>query len=210
MLSSARCSTAEVYPRVCGGTPLFSQTIWNECGLSPRVRGNRCHAAHGIVHQGSIPACAGEPDDSVHYRSPPTVYPRVCGGTAESPYGDTLDQGLSPRVRGNPALSAQASALLRSIPACAGEPTLCWCAPTAGRVYPRVCGGTLYTSPPELLPMGLSPRVRGNPPRACHASPPDGSIPACAGEPSEIHPCTDPAGVYPRVCGGTRSCEEAS
>ena len=71
------------------------------------------------------------------------------------------------------------------------------------RVYPRVCGGTGARPAPAPDPDGLSPRVRGN--HGIFAVPaiPQGSIPACAGEPPYY-----PAGrrqemVYPRVCGGT-------
>ena len=35
---------------------------------------------------------------------------------------DEEGHGLSPRVRGNPAVRAAATSALRSIPACAGEP----------------------------------------------------------------------------------------
>ena len=60
-----RRTLARVYPRVCGGTSVsqFGRRIVR--GLSPRVRGNR--SRHGRrplrpLHQGSIPACAGEPN----------------------------------------------------------------------------------------------------------------------------------------------------
>ena len=51
-----------VYPRVCGGTTSVPAHPSTAKGLSPRVRGNprRLHAAH--VLDGSIPACAGEPE----------------------------------------------------------------------------------------------------------------------------------------------------
>ena len=71
---------------------------------------------------GSIPACAGEPElDN--------------GGMLKV-------EGLSPRVRGNRTQVFVFSCYHRSIPACAGEPAaslrLLW----KERVYPRVCGGT--------------------------------------------------------------------
>ena len=56
---------------------------------------------------------------------------------------------------------------------------------------------------------GLSPRVRGNPPRRRLQAPRRGSIPACAGEPLGGHSEQRPCRVYPRVCGGTsRGLEE--
>ena len=91
------------------------------------------------------------------------VYPRVCGGTSEGRSVCVTPLGLSPRVRGNQGLRQTVYKGGRSIPACAGEPSFAAAAPTASRVYPRVCGGTrkvLYTL---LYRHGLSPRVRGNP-----------------------------------------------
>ena len=74
-------------------------------------------------------------------------------------------------------------------------------------VYPRVCGGTGHGGSLLLRRFGLSPRVRGN--QACRVCDQSGkrSIPACAGEPCRRPARFGPAGVYPRVCGGTE--EEA-
>ena len=75
---------------------------------------------------------------------------------------------------------------------------------TAGRVYPRVCGGTFAgragTAPGE----GLSPRVRGNRRGSSDCAGGGGSIPACAGEPVLGKPRQPGRRLYPRVCGGTR------
>ena len=72
----------------------------------------------------------------------------------------------------------------RSIPACAGEPSRLPRRPTRLWVYPRVCGGTIASLTHERYPRGLSPRVRGNLCGGCRCVPRNGSIPACAGEPS--------------------------
>ena len=70
------------------------------------------------------------------------VYPRVCGGTV-SLVGDTIPvDGLSPRVRGNLRLAVGMAVMLRSIPACAGEPVPATAPSGKSPVYPRVCGGT--------------------------------------------------------------------
>ena len=50
------------------------------------------------------------------------VYPRVCGGTTIDNANTMAIFGLSPRVRGNPPRISSGAAILRSIPACAGEP----------------------------------------------------------------------------------------
>ena len=54
-----------------------------------------------------------------------------------------------------------------------------------------------------FVPLGLSPRVRGNPGASGADSPDARSIPACAGEPGFPVWASTSGGVYPRVCGGT-------
>ena len=56
-------------------------------GLSPRVRGNPDGQSAQHVRRGSIPAYAGEPDDSDGVDVGDRVYPRVCGGTPCNRYG---------------------------------------------------------------------------------------------------------------------------
>ena len=153
---------SSVYPRVCGGTGQVTVQVLSRIGLSPRVRGNPHRDLFGGPTVGSIPACAGEPGR--HYRIPvgDGVYPRVCGGTHPSRWPAFCSEGLSPRVRGNPARPPDSHNGLGSIPACAGEPLLP--PPTVRwlRVYPRVCGGTQWRRPTPIHRWGLSPRVRGN------------------------------------------------
>ena len=110
----------------------------------------------------SIPARAGEPGllGAAGVNHP--VYPRACGGTRCSGFHFTHIAGLSPRVRGNRLVRAVTMAVVRSIPARAGEPQAINHASVAVTVYPRACGGTTAHSPPGKVGYGLSPRVRGN------------------------------------------------
>ena len=128
----------------------------------------------------------------------------MCGGTSTSARGERNDNGLSPRVRGNRVHWVFGFIQPRSIPACAGEPARRIAPMTAASVYPRVCGGTSASLHLRGRAGGLSPRVRGN--RAGDPLMPlvNGSIPACAGEPPGRRRDGHTAGVYPRVCGGTR------
>ena len=213
-------------------------------GLSPRVRGNPGGIVRHAVGHGSIPACAGEPAARPRRPRRTKVYPRVCGGTCGRPRRPRRTKvyprvcggtqallifvvpatGLSPRVRGNRIPAAAVVDVIRSIPACAGEPAhvllvrrsllgsipACAGEPPSVRggivdvwVYPRVCGGTAQCARRHRRRMGLSPRVRGNLAffrgrQCCH-----GSIPACAGEPPPWPPRWRGWRVYPRVCGGT-------
>ena len=70
-----------VYPRACGGTAQFTLLHQELSGLSPRVRGNPRHRKADPVHQGSIPARAGEPAAARYGQGSVEVYPRACGGT---------------------------------------------------------------------------------------------------------------------------------
>ena len=174
-------------------------------GLSPRVRGNRSGWSSSPRALRSIPACAGEPDIRNGQGTFNKVYPRVCGGTSGTAKGLPAPGGLSPRVRGNPRGAGRGVPGHGSIPACAGEPLGLHTPSCRWTVYPRVCGGTgrfFYFRHPSR---GLSPRVRGNRRKRQGRAEPQGSIPACAGEPwSPAGPGFPPA-VYPRVCGGTSS-----
>ena len=173
-----------VYPRVCGGTHKASTAIPVSRGLSPRVRGNQHRWPAAVYRRGSIPACAGEPEPRPGRRIPTRVYPRVCGGTLPARTGNTTDRGLSPRVRGNLDRSRTEEGPHGSIPACAGEPQAVGDAHQGAQVYPRVCGGTLSKAALARRIAGLSPRVRGNPEPGRGGRDGNGSIPACAGEPS--------------------------
>ena len=154
----------EVYPRACGGTSTAGVLNPHNSGLSPRVRGNHRRRDEPPAHEGSIPARAGEPPTGAPGPSTRRVYPRACGGTVGSGSAGALRQGLSPRVRGNPAGLPCDPTVTGSIPARAGEPVGWAKRITLERVYPRACGGTsgCFSRRPKWK--GLSPRVRGNPP----------------------------------------------
>ena len=151
----------------------------------------------------SIPASAGEPSRPGRPATPFTVYPRECGGTRGCPRHRVDEEGLSPRVRGNPYKARHAVAILRSIPASAGEPRGASPRLSGIAVYPRECGGTGPRIVQQAPQRGLSPRVRGN---LCGPGPiggRTGSIPASAGEPTVTDRTQAPIRVYPRECGGT-------
>ena len=138
-----------VYPRVCGGTRRLDWIATRSRGLSPRVRGNQRAQMWLSPYFGSIPACAGEPSSERAQRLAMEVYPRVCGGTAPKSGPDSQNSGLSPRVRGNHDWVSAGAWQIRSIPACAGEPSRECAAVILWRVYPRVCGGTSHKVPPS-------------------------------------------------------------
>ena len=155
--------SSKVYPRVRGGTAELGDPYLYLQGLSPRARGNRgrMEGAQGCIR--SIPACAGEPGDDKAAKKLLTVYPRVRGGTLRLSVRWFPIPGLSPRARGNLITHQWSHKPNRSIPACAGEPSISIRQCNNIQVYPRVRGGTRDKSPRSRCRYGLSPRARGNP-----------------------------------------------
>ena len=135
-------SLGKVYPRVCGETTTAQAKNWPNTGLSPRVRGN--HRSHQLAGRdgGSIPACAGKPEEKKKRVYIARVYPRVCGETMPLRFASSSIQGLSPRVRGNHGPSSGTRSQQGSIPACAGKPSMRKRRRETPGVYPRVCGET--------------------------------------------------------------------
>ena len=127
----------------------------------------------------------------------------MCGGTRPARGTAPGAGGLSPRVRGNPGAADREPGPVGSIPACAGEPPGAGVPGCGRQVYPRVCGGTIFTISSASLSAGLSPRVRGNQSFPLVNPAAAGSIPACAGEPHAVRQHQADRQVYPRVCGGT-------
>ena len=199
----------QVYPRVCGGTGIDHVAKKVIEGLSPRVRGNLLLDQRLRANLRSIPACAGEPHRKAIQRRLREVYPRVCGGTEFPVFVKHKGHGLSPRVRGNRCWIGRRGTRWWSIPACAGEPHGRSLTIDSATVYPRVCGGTVNAHAPKRRAPGLSPRVRGNRLQSLPSLVEEGSIPACAGEPSTPEHDHSQYEVYPRVCGGTAAAMKA-
>ncbi len=111
-----------VDPRVCGGACSSACKILILLGRSPRVRGSLIVSKNAQTADGSIPACAGEPQNHKSLVPTQKVDPRVCGGAAMGIDWMVRDEGRSPRVRGSPHIHGGGNDRARSIPACAGEP----------------------------------------------------------------------------------------
>ena len=167
------------------------------------MRGNRFKGSQGGFCRGSIPALAGEPQQTQWATITVPVYPRACGGTVSRAAKADSAGGLSPRLRGNRKKPRLGSLGVGSIPALAGEPVrqrLSW---YARRVYPRACGGTTMVEALQVKCLGLSPRLRGNHSQHRQLLANNGSIPALAGEPLVLATFVPLFTVYPRACGGT-------
>ena len=166
------------------------------------MRGNPMQGIDGGARQGSIPAHAGQPCQGFIGALLGKVYPRACGATAALPQAKHAATGLSPRMRGNRGEEKQLAAVRGSIPAHAGQPVVLVPARDVVRVYPRACGATSAIPLCTSLPIGLSPRMRGNLRRTRTAAAHFRSIPAHAGQPPESVRARAAQTVYPRAMRG--------
>ena len=167
------------------------------------MRGNLERGPVAAIHDGSIPAHAGEPCTKSAATAFWRVYPRACGGTCWAACPSPASRGLSPRMRGNQWRRLRRGDSVGSIPAHAGEPLSRVSSRSSMRVYPRACGGTNWRELEEEVAWGLSPRMRGNRYACLRYDHDVGSIPAHAGEPQSRRYWKAISGVYPRACGGT-------
>ena len=187
---------------MCGGAIAAVSPPSVLAGRSPRVRGGHRILQRQRAARGSIPACAGEPTVLLSWYLLHGVDPRVCGGAQTSHMPRFLRWGRSPRVRGSPMMCIGARLIVRSIPACAGEPQRCHEPSKRQGVDPRVCGGAFLAPSLAQRALGRSPRVRGSLAIAESLGWNCGSIPACAGEPHAHLALVPYHQVDPRVCGG--------
>ena len=130
-------------------------------GSSPRVRGTvELLLETGLIAR-FIPACAGNRLISMSSKRFPTVHPRVCGEQWQSLSSHPNDAGSSPRVRGTGTRPRLCQAVIRFIPACAGNSRREFLAACATPVHPRVCGEQPLNGRSINTTIGSSPRVRG-------------------------------------------------
>ena len=203
--TSPRPGRTRVHPRACGGTAAQGLVSVPRQGASPRVRGNRLQDFWRGISGRCIPARAGEPPGRGSPGRRRRVHPRACGGTSAGRPAATTPMGASPRVRGNRFRRGAGAPRRGCIPARAGEPGSPRVRSASRRVHPRACGGTWFRVTVACGLRGASPRVRGNRLAGVAVGPPDGCIPARAGEPPQLgHQHLVPR-VHPRACGGTTS-----
>ena len=150
-----------VYPRVGGGNMSRGVALVRGEGLSPRGRGKPAASQRRIAADRSIPAWAGETNQSGRSSPSHTVYPRVGGGNLPPNQTNKSAGGLSPRGRGKLRRLSAAAYEPRSIPAWAGETERGGLQKSAQQVYPRVGGGNEPERYGRPCCHGLSPRGRG-------------------------------------------------
>ena len=170
-------------------------------GSSPRVRGTGRSRVRDSSSSRFIPACAGNGARRVLSLFKPPVHPRVCGERMRRDTKDPMRFGSSPRVRGTAQGSNPECAILRFIPACAGNGARPSTTTAAAAVHPRVCGERTCHRRCRAPNCGSSPRVRGTVTTPVGRKTTRRFIPACAGNGRgcRVHSRNSP--VHPRVCG---------
>ena len=133
--------------------------------------------------------------------APPKVYPHVCGAAAVGRDRQRQRKGLSPRVWGSPAHTADPEKPYRSIPTCVGQPVTSPPYNLGKAVYPHVCGAAMMTEEQGVPVEGLSPRVWGSRDGSHRDTVEKRSIPTCVGQPIGHHVREYGTQVYPHVCG---------
>ena len=88
------------HPRVCGEQRSRTATSVLWLGSSPRVRGTEDYIVAIELHNGIIPACAGNSGNRQDKNEKFWDHPRVCGEQSSSMSYIITFLGSSPRVRG--------------------------------------------------------------------------------------------------------------
>ena len=130
-------------------------------GSSPRMRGTRPVFLLDRLHDGIIPAYAGNTSLPRPYSTRSRDHPRVCGEHATSCLMASMSAGSSPRMRGTPGRHALHWRSVGIIPAYAGNTDKPPIEVGYAKDHPRVCGEHNLSSFFILGVSGSSPRMRG-------------------------------------------------
>ena len=109
-------------------------------GSSPRMRGTRPVFLLDRLHDGIIPAYAGNTRPPCAPLAKCGDHPRVCGEHVYVTDPDILASGSSPRMRGTPRCQRRLIVEFGIIPAYAGNTTNSAVTRSKTRDHPRVCG----------------------------------------------------------------------
>jgi len=137
---SSICSAHTVHPRACGEHLFQKEPAFCLLGSSPRLRGTLLRKEGGQVEIRFIPAPAGNTLHRGDSLSAFTVHPRACGEHFVDADRADVEDGSSPRLRGTHCYSDPLLAVLRFIPAPAGNTAHTVRGPSTTPVHPRACG----------------------------------------------------------------------
>ncbi len=150
---------------------------------------------------GIIPAHAGNTRPKPTRTIRPRDHPRACGEHLAASSAAAFASGSSPRMRGTPSSRGFAAGAAGIIPAHAGNTYRGVSRPWIFGDHPRACGEHTFSSEPDKVYRGSSPRMRGTLVPVRTAIHMHGIIPAHAGNTSFGRESTTRIWDHPRACG---------
>ena len=173
-------------------------------GSSPRGRGTVCSFPGFMILGRFIPAWAGNSSQTDEQTHQSAVHPRVGGEQCSRFVFSEAGYGSSPRGRGTVAILNNGGAVIRFIPAWAGNSEGRGAGQAWPPVHPRVGGEQCLPRNGLRGWVGSSPRGRGTAGSLMTDSPPGRFIPAWAGNSAMDQILFSAVAVHPRV-GGEQS-----
>ena len=194
------------HPRACGANTSTRSAYSTLVGSSPRMRGKLGFGSTRQCRPRIIPAHAGQTDDAVFSMLRHPDHPRACGANIVITTAEKEEYGSSPRMRGKPVCCVVDIAVVRIIPAHAGQTAAGGSATKSRTDHPRACGANVTARPMAPSRCGSSPRMRGKPQTLGIAWVCGRIIPAHAGQtPTDSQHDHHPAD-HPRACGANGGC----
>ncbi len=159
--SALRMHCSAVYPRSRGELQFKISGSCNAAGLSPLTRGTRKHGIQFDDVARFIPAHAGNSPRQTLRGVKPPVYPRSRGELDAGSSFRMRSHGLSPLTRGTHEKLRDEMAVIRFIPAHAGNSPRQSTQLPMKSVYPRSRGELIPVLQMPCMTSGLSPLTRG-------------------------------------------------
>ena len=194
-------SWATVHPRWRGEHPSSRKAAGRWGGSSPLARGTHRPRQRRSRHGRFIPAGAGNTGAPARLACLRSVHPRWRGEHDTHALSDAIKFGSSPLARGTRARHLLAVALVRFIPAGAGNTTARASPPSLPPVHPRWRGEHPKAPPIGTASAGSSPLARGTRHADALRLAADRFIPAGAGNTSRSCPWSTATTVHPRWRG---------
>ena len=197
---ASRKGTA-AHPRLRGEHGVRTAGSKVPSGSSPLARGTRDLCSRHPLHDGLIPACAGNTLPLLRVVLSRTAHPRLRGEHSSSIRMISAPSGSSPLARGtrlptNPQYRAPGL-----IPACAGNTRSHRHSSAPTGAHPRLRGEHIASRGGLLIREGSSPLARGTLPESLKYRHDDRLIPACAGNTRYCSPSPYGPRAHPRLRG---------
>ena len=174
-------SFLSVHPRLRGELKNIARYIYTNYGSSPLARGTLYIACILFAVCRFIPACAGNSAKAEESFDMNSVHPRLRGELGVKMGNGRITSGSSPLARGTHFPMSHLRAMVRFIPACAGNSFPRNMLDVWQPVHPRLRGELIITQKIWFLTRGSSPLARGTLTLLTQKGMAERFIPACAG-----------------------------